>query len=104
MLGDCAYEWAFNGEDGYFGGQDGVPIVLVKEMVPSFRIRNNHVDNLLQFDFGGLCGASTSHSSEIHIETGTYLDEERVEDEIPGVVPNNVFQSTNIDRTNAVEG
>ena len=75
MLGYCAYEWAYNGEDGYFGGQGGVPIVLVKEMEPSFRIRNNQVNNLIQPNNGGLCGASTSHTAELHRETGAYLSE-----------------------------
>ena len=60
MLGHCSYSWTFNEEDGYFGGQDGVPVVLVKEMEPEFRIKIMSTNELLQSEFnngGGLCGA-----------------------------------------------
>ena len=62
ILGACEYSWSFNEAPGYFGGQGGHPIILMKEMEPVFGIRFTNVENLITFEesIGGKCGGALS--------------------------------------------
>ena len=80
----------------------------MKEMEPSFFIKEESIPDLLAYEpnAGGLCGAQVVNVfAEIHESPLTYLDEERIEETIPGVLGgNNIPLRRYIDKSLAVSG
>ena len=105
MLGHCEYTVKFNETPGLFGGQDNKPIILMKEMELTFRIKQGKLEDLFEFGEGGLCGGIKNASLEIHDTPLAYLEEERTEAIIPGLyrVQNKAW-NRELDKDEAVTG
>ena len=59
VLGLCAYQIAFTEAEDFWGSQnDENPIIVIKEMLPTFNFKIFNTKEAFELASGGLCGGS----------------------------------------------